>query len=182
MVGAGGFGRAVAEAVQLGERYRVVGFVDDRWPGVAEVGAYPVLGSLDQLESLRAQAQAAIVAIGDNRVRRHAFELARRAGFEIAIVIHPQALVSPSARLCPGVIVMAGANVGCAARVGDGAIINAGAVLDHDVQIGAFAHIGIRACVGGGGVVDEGAFLKIGAVVGGAQHIAANAVVGSTLA
>ncbi|NDP40980.1 MAG: hypothetical protein GZ093_20040 [Rhodoferax sp.] len=45
IVGAGGHGRSVAEAVLAAGMYEVVGFLDDAAAGPAQVGSYPVLGT-----------------------------------------------------------------------------------------------------------------------------------------
>lgn len=162
VIGAGGYGRAVAEAaIAMGE-HTVVGFVDDRWPDLAPIWNLPVLGRMADLPGLRSIADAVVPAIGDGQARRTACAAALAAGFELASVIHPRAVVSPSAVLGRGVTVMAGAVIGTLARVNDGAIVNAGALVDHDGDIGAYAHLGVGACMGGGSALAPLACLRIG--------------------
>lgn len=176
VIGAGGFGRAVAEAAELAG-HAVAGFVDDRWPELAAIWAHPVVGRVAHLPSLRELAPFAVVAIGDNTARGVALDRAASAGFELATIIHPAAVVSPRAVIGRGVSVMAGAIVGTEARLDDGAIVNAGAVLDHHAQVRRLAHVGVGARMAGGAVLDAGAWLKEGAVLAAGQHVAAGAVV-----
>ena len=162
VIGAGGFGRAVAEAALAGDEHQLVGFVDDRWPNLAPVWGLPVLGRLADLPRLSTRADTVVVAVGDNAARQAACALAQSAGFGLVNVIHPRASVSPSALLGCGVTVLAGAVIGTLARVDDGAIVNAGAVVDHDGHVGAYAHLGVGACMGGGSVLAPGARLRLG--------------------
>ena len=165
VIGAGGYGRAVAEAAMAMDTHTVVGFVDDRWPDLMPIWNLPVVGRLADLPDLRLMADAVVPAIGDGQARRAACAAALAAGFDLASVIHPRAFVSPSAVLGLGVTVMAGAVIGTLARIDNGAIVNAGAVVDHDGHVGAYAHMGVGACMGGGSVLAPGAFLRIGAIL-----------------
>ena len=162
VIGAGGYGRAVAEAAMAMGGHTVVGFADDRWPDLMPIWGLPVVGRLADLPGLRLMADAVVPAIGNGQARRGACAAALAAGFDLASVIHPRAFVSPSAVLGLGVTVMAGAVIGTLARIDDGAIVNAGAVVDHDGHVGAYAHMGVGACVGGGSALAPGAYLRIG--------------------
>jgi sugar O-acyltransferase (sialic acid O-acetyltransferase NeuD family) len=150
IVGAGGFGGAVAEAAEATGLFELVGFVDDRWPELAAVAAGPVVGNLAGLAALRDRADAAALAIGNNSVRQLAFEQARGAGFALPAIVHPAAWMAPGVRAGAGALVMARGVVSAGCVLGEGALVNAGAVIDHDCDVGPFAHIGIAASMGGG--------------------------------
>jgi sugar O-acyltransferase (sialic acid O-acetyltransferase NeuD family) len=165
VIGAGGYGRAVAEAAMAMGGHTVVGFVDDRWPDLIPIWNVPVVGRLADLPGLLGIADAVVPAIGNGPARRSACAAALAAGFDLASIVHPRALVSPSAVLGLGVTVMAGAVIGTLARIDDGAIVNTGAVVDHDGHIGAYAHLGVGACMGGGSALAPGAVLRIGATL-----------------
>lgn len=154
IVGAGGFGRSVAEAVLATSRYALVGFLDDRWPDVEPVWGHPVLGKT-QIAQFAAHADAAIVALGDNERRRQLCEAVLASGMQLANVIHPAAVVSPSAKLGRGVTVMAGAVIGCEAKLGDGALVNTGAIVDHHAEVQDFGHLGAGSCLAGGAILGE---------------------------
>lgn len=176
IVGAGGYGRAIAEvASQAG--YEVVGFVDDRWPGLERVGDVPVLARVQGMAGCRHQARFAVAAIGDNLARQSAIEMLVAAGYELVNIVHPRAVVSPSARLGKGITVMAAAVIGTQARIDDGAIVNAGAVIDHDAHVGRCAHVGIAASLGGGAVLGDGAWLKQGGALRPGGRVTAGTVI-----
>ena len=176
IVGAGGHGRAVAEAVLMGSDWSLAGVVDDGWPGLREVWGHPVIGSTDALASCRERAHCAIVAIGNNAVREALHRRLLEAGFELATVIHPKALVSPRAKLGAGCAVMAGAIVGTEAVLGEGAIVNCGAIVDHHCRVEDFGHLGTGACMAGGAVLGRGAWMQAGAALGYGVQVAAGDV------
>lgn len=173
VIGAGGYGRAVAEVALALAEHQLVGFVDDRGADAAPIWGLPVLGRVADLPALRMMADAVVPAIGNNQARQAAFELALSAGFELASIVHPRAIVSPSALLGRGLTIMAGAIIGTEARVDDGAIINAGALLDHHAHVNAFAHVGLGARMGGGSVLERGAWLQTGETLQAGQRLCA---------
>jgi len=162
VIGGGGFGRALVELARIIDEHTVVGFVDDRWPELTHVKDVPVVGRIADLPKLRALADSVVLAIGENRVRQAAARRANEAGFKLASLIHPRAVVSPSAMLGHGVTVMAGAIIGTEVHVEDGCIVNAGAVIDHHGRVCAFAHLGIGACMGGGAILESLSWLAVG--------------------
>lgn len=166
VIGAGGHGRSVADAILLIGQDKLVGFVDDGADANAKVWSYPILGTTDSLQSLRALGDAVVVAIGNNAVREKLHARVRDAGFELLTVIHPTALVSPRAMLGAGCAVMAGAVVGTEAQLGEGVIINCGATVDHHCRVEAFGHLGVNACMAGGSVLEHGAWMQAGSALG----------------
>ena len=176
VIGAGGHGRSVAEAILLLGRDELIGFVDDGADANAKVWTYPILGRTDSLHTLREHADAVVVAIGNNTVREKLHARAREVGFELLSVIHPTAFVSPTAALGSGCAVMAGAVVGTEAHLGEGVIVNCGATVDHHCRVDAFGHLGVNACMAGGSVLGHRAWMQAGAALGYGVKIAADTV------
>lgn len=159
-------------------RYELAGFADDAAAPPAQVMGVPVLGPSTALAQYRGLADLAIVAIGNNQARENLHALLRAAGFTLATVIHPGALVSPSAILGPGCAIMAGAIVGTEATLGEGAIVNCGAVADHHCILEDFGHLGVNASMAGGSVLGRGGWLQAGAALGYGVRLQAGAIVG----
>ncbi len=177
IVGAGGHGRSVAEAVLIADQFRLVGFADDGAFARGEaVWDLPVLGPATEFENYASHATHAVVAIGNNVLRQKLFAQLQAAGFALASVIHPKAIVSPRAQLGAGVAVMAGSIVGTEATLGQGAIVNCGAVVDHHAQVHEFGHLGVNACMAGGSVLGALAWMQAGSVIGYGVQIAAGTV------
>jgi sugar O-acyltransferase (sialic acid O-acetyltransferase NeuD family) len=177
IVGAGGHGRSVADALLCAGTQTLAGFVDDRWPQLQQVWTSPVLGTLADLARLRDHADAVVIAIGNNAARRQAFQQALAAGFAPATVVHPRATVSPRAFIGAGVTLMANTVIGCDAHIGDGVIVNAGAIVDHDARLGAFSHVGVGACLSGAAELGDGAWLQEGCTLGPGQKVPAGVTV-----
>lgn len=165
VVGAGGHGRSVAEAVLASSSFELAAFVDDAATGHGRVWGFEVLGPTTELESYRAVADAAVIAIGNNKVREMLHARVRAAGFELATIIHPRAFVSSHAVLGPGCTIMAGAIVGTEGQLGEGVIVNCGAVVDHHCKVEDFGHLGVNACMAGGSVLGRRAWMQAGSAL-----------------
>ena len=176
VVGAGGHGRSVAEAILLRGMDTLVGFVDDGADTGATVWGYPVLGSTEALAGLRDRADAVVVAIGNNGVRGKLHARVREAGLDLVTVIHPAALVSLRAELGEGCTVMAGAIVGTESVLGEGVIVNCGATVDHHCRVESFGHLGVNACMAGGSVLGAQAWMQAGSALGYGVRVARDAV------
>ena len=157
IVGAGGHGRSVVEAALASGEFVVIGFLDDAFPKLAQVWAIPVRGKVAEFAYFRDEADFAIVAIGNNAIRRLVTSNLHGAGFPLARVVHQRAIVSPSAVIDEGSAIMAGAIVGTEARLGEGVIVNCAAVVDHHCRVGDFGHLGVGASMAGGSALGSAA-------------------------
>ncbi len=167
IVGAGGHGRSVAEAVLISGVFDLVGFCDDgAFACGSEIWGIPVLGPAMEFCNYLEVASHAVVAIGNNSLRQKLFGQIHEAGFALASVVHPSAVVSPRAHLGEGVAVLAGAIVGTEAVLGRGVIVNCGAVVDHHAKVQDFGHLGVNACMAGGSVLGALAWMQAGSAIG----------------
>jgi UDP-3-O-[3-hydroxymyristoyl] glucosamine N-acyltransferase len=174
IVGAGGHGRSVAEAVLMGELgVNLTGFVDDNFPEILDIWGIPVLGDTQNLSKYRDLTDRAVVAIGNNHVRAALQYQLIEAGFRMISVVHPNAIVSPSAVIGDGSMLMAGAVIGAETSLGVGVIVNSGAVIDHHCTIGDFGHLGVGASMAGGSSLGVGAWLQAGKSLGYGENIQA---------
>lgn len=180
IIGSGGHGRSVAEAVLTGETYDLIGFIDDCADTSQQVMGFPVVGKLTNLSQYKSMADAVIVAIGQNELREQLHEMTAIAGFSVATVLHPQAIVSPSAVIGAGCTIMAGSVLGTQAQLGQGVIVNCGAVVDHDAVIHAFGHIGVNASMAGHSEVGHGAWLQAGSVLNYGEKLSAGKILRRT--
>ncbi len=176
IVGAGGHGRSVAEAVLAAGEFELAGFVDDAAPGLANVWQFPVFGSTENVGRFRVDADHAVVAIGSNALREALSRSLLEAGFELASIVHPRSIVSPRAVIGPGSAIMAGAVVGTEARLGCGVIINCGAVVDHNAQVHDYGHLGVNAAMAGGSELGRSAWMQAGTSIGYGVKVAAGVV------
>jgi sugar O-acyltransferase (sialic acid O-acetyltransferase NeuD family) len=182
IVGAGGHGRVVLDVLVRAGQCQISGFLDSsaklhgrRMDGV------PVLGDLSMLERLRDEGKVsgAIVAIGDNGVRRAFAEQIDAMGIPLVNAIHPSANLARSVTVGRNVVIAAGALVCAHCQIGDSSILNTGCIVDHESMIGTAAHVCPGARLAGRVTVEAGAFVGIGATVVQSLRIGCEAVVGA---
>lgn len=141
ILGAGGFGRCVAELALLSGRYDEVAFLDDH------ADAPEVLGTLSDYARTAVDFDGVFPAFGDNALRLSWVQRLGDAGFSVPVLVHPAAVLSPSARLGAGSVLMAGAIVCAGVSGGAAVLVNCNAVVDHDCTLGEGAHICIGALI-----------------------------------
>jgi sugar O-acyltransferase (sialic acid O-acetyltransferase NeuD family) len=181
ILGAGGHGRVVLDILLQAKGCKPVGFLDsNKSLHGRRIDGLPVLGDIASLSDLRTRGiQGAIVAIGDNGVRRAMSELVEQSGLELHSAIHPSAQLATNASLGKGVVIAAGALVCAHCQIGDYAILNTGCIVDHESMIGTSVHVcpGVR--LAGHVIVESGAFIGIGATVVQNVRIGFEAVIGA---
>lgn len=169
VIGAGGHAKVVIATAQSAG-YVVDGLYDDdpAMTGRSVLGI-DVRGTCLDIDLSRTQ--AAVLAIGNNAVRRRmAQEL---AGLPWTTLIHPMACVHETVRLGHGSVVFAGSVIQPDVELGVHVIVNTGAGIDHDCRIGDYAHIAPGARLAGNVRVGEGSLAGIGSCA------APNTVIGS---
>lgn len=184
LLGAGGHARVVAETALATGRFSRIAFLDDRCTGPAQLPdqlGWPVIGpfaaALDP--QIRQELPAALVVIGNAAVRLKWLPRLAAAGYELPVLIHPTAWVSPSAQLGSGSVVFAQAAIQAQAVIGSGAILNTGCSVDHDAQLGDGVHICPGARLAGEVQVGDRSWIGIGSSVIQQIRIGANVTVGS---
>ena len=163
--GAGGHGKVVADvAFQCG--WRCAGFVDDRTVSVSGVGLpLRILGDRTWLCNQPRDARLVALGIGDNYARKAVANFLNSEGIEVATLISPSSVVSPSAQIGSGTVIMPSAVVNAMAIVGEGVIINSGSVVEHDARVGNYVHLSPNSTLGGGVEIGEFSHLGLGASV-----------------
>lgn len=163
--GAGGHGKVVIDAIERQPMLSVACVADDRPRADARLLGHAVIGDREALLARRAEFDALIVAIGDNRAREEVAGWFAGQGMPLAVVVHPAATVAPSAIVGEGTLVMPGAVVNADARLGANVIVNTGAIVEHDCVVGDCVHVAPRALLCGGASIGAGCLVGAGAVV-----------------
>lgn len=138
LIGAGGFGRMVAEQAML--QYDSA-FVDDGQPVGAEICGIPVVGGVADLKELRKDYSLLVVGIGNNKFRAQVYENAQELGYTFPNIVAPSAYISPFAQMGEGCVVLQNACIQNGAVVGSGVLLNAGSEVHCDATIGNYALI-----------------------------------------
>jgi sugar O-acyltransferase (sialic acid O-acetyltransferase NeuD family) len=163
----------------LGDRFRLVGFVDDT-PGKHGTGpqGHPVSGR----SAFGDWAEAMVLAVPGSpvsyRARRQAIESLRLPDRRFARVIHPSAQVSRFAQVGRNVLIMAGAVVTSNAVIGDHVCVLPNTVIHHDCIVGAWTLVGSNVTIAGGTVIGENCYIGSGSSVMNGLRIGDEALVG----
>ena len=170
LLGAGGHARVVAETALATGRFSSIAFLDDRCCGPEQLPdqlGWPVIGSLTAAldPQIRQQFSAALVAIGNASIRVRWLPILASAGYEVPVVSHPTAWVSPSAQLGAGSVVFAQSSIQAQVMIASGAILNTGCSVDHDAQLGKGVHVCPGAHLAGDVQVGDRSWIGIGASV-----------------
>jgi sugar O-acyltransferase (sialic acid O-acetyltransferase NeuD family) len=159
VIGAGGHAKVVIATVRaIGGNVRAV--YDDqesRW-GQTLLGV-PVTGPIS---SERIGDSPAVLAIGDNRVRR---TLSTQLRAKWITACHPRAVVDSSVTIGSGTVIFAGVVIQPDTAIGAHCIVNTSASIDHDCSVGDYVHVAPGVSLCGGVSVAEGALLGVGAKV-----------------
>lgn len=146
VLGAGGHGQVVAEAAELMNVWERIYFLDDNSESKYIMG-YEVVSQIKDYSLFSCHEYDAIVAIGNNTLRKKLIENLKSCGFNIPIIIHPRACISKYAKIGSGTVVLANAVVNTNTQIGEGCIINISTTIDHDCVIKNWTHIASGAIV-----------------------------------
>ena len=176
IIGAGGYGKVVAEIAELQNKYDEIFFLDDA--NVESCGGYRVVGAVSEYIKYVKKCDY-VVAIGNNEIRKKIIEQLLKANAALPTLIHPCATVSRSAKIALGCVVMAGVIVNADARIGKGTILNTCCSVDHDDQIGQYCHISVGAHLAGTVKTGDNVFIGVGGIVKNNVQICSNVVIGA---
>ena len=178
VAGTGSYAAEIAD-IALAAGFVVAGLVELLDPGRVgtRIHDLPVVA----IDAPPAPGAGVVIGIGGAR-RKHAGALAA-AGWSMATVLHPTAVVSPTAALGSGVVAGPLTVVAAHAEIGAQVLLGRGALIGHHTQIGPGsivnpgANVAGNATIGTDAVVGMGAVVSNGVVVGDGAVIAAGAVV-----
>jgi sugar O-acyltransferase (sialic acid O-acetyltransferase NeuD family) len=184
LVGPGGFGREVAEAVRAANAqapaWRLLGFLDDDPAGHGRlVGGVPVLGPAEAVHD-HATAQVVLCTGHPGNYASRAL-IAERLGLDddrYATVVHPGATVGSTCTVGAGSVLLAHADVTADAEIGRHVAVMPQVVVTHDCRIGDFATLASGVRLGGGCRVHPGAYVGSGACVRENVTIGSRAMIG----
>lgn len=181
IVGAGGHSRVVYEILSHDDSIDIIGFTDNVIKCENEtIFGLPILGPHSIWGDLYKKGiKHAIVAIGDNIIRKARYEELKQIGFQIINAIHPSAYISPSVMIGEGTVVGPGAIINTNANIGKNCIINSGAVVEHECVIGNHVHIAPRACIAGRTSIGDLTFVGMGSVVKEYLKIGQKSIIGA---
>ena len=142
ILGAGGYGKTIADIAQQLGCYDKIAFLDD-----AKANTPRVLGKCDEFLFFADETTEIYPAFGNNETRMSWIRRLMEQGIHVPVLVHPSAYVSPTATLFSGVTVLPKAVLNTGVIVKTGCIINIGVLIDHDVVMEEGSHLAPGAIV-----------------------------------
>ena len=150
IIGAGGFGREVAEYVRVINEetptWNFLGFIDDDKAETPE--GYKILGNLDYLLGLKEKPYFAI-AIANSVAREKIANRCLEAQMQAATIIHPTTLIGPNCEIGEGCIICRNCHLTTNVKIGKFNIINGRCSIGHDAVMGDYCSMMTSALIGG---------------------------------
>jgi sugar O-acyltransferase (sialic acid O-acetyltransferase NeuD family) len=176
IVGAGGHGKVVLDAVLSAGDQIVAGIVDDNTELIgARLFNFPIVGSVKDLNDV----DGYIVAIGNNRIRKEKYDYYLQAGYKPVTVIHPTAIISPRTSVGRGVAIFANVVVNPDAVIGDNTVLYTSCTIDHECNISQHSYVSPGCNICGRANIKTGAMIGAGAVILPGLSIGEWAIVGA---
>ena len=140
ILGAGQYGMVAKEIAEAMCRFERISFLDDN--------SSTAIGKLSDFNKCTNDFDSAVVAIGDAEKRLKLIEQLIGVGYDVPVLIHPQAYVAPSAVIGQGSFIEPMAMVHTDVSIGTGCIISAGTLINHNAVIGEGCHLNCGTIVG----------------------------------
>ncbi|ACS81662.1 acetyltransferase [Maridesulfovibrio salexigens] len=164
IMGAGGHGQVVADALQLMEGANPIAFIDEN-PDLhdKEIMGIPVSGGNAAIANI--EHDGIVIALGNNALRKRIFNDLIKSGENLFTVIHPSSVIAPNVSVGAGCMILAGTVINTGTEIKDNSIINTNSTIEHHNIIGPHVHVAPGSTLGGEVLVGEEAIIGIGATV-----------------
>lgn len=173
IIGASGHGKVIAD-IALKTGYEEIIFLDDD-DSVKTCAGFPVVGNSEMISEYKDW--DFVVAIGNAGIRERLTD--ELAGYSLATLIHPNAVIGREVEIGCGTVIMAGAVINSYTKIGRGCIINTCSSVDHDCNIGDFVHVAVGAHICGTVNVGSSTWIGAGSTVSNNIDICGNCIIGA---
>ena len=164
ILGAGGYGKTIADVAAQLNCYDSISFLDDQRTGSN------ILGKCEDCFRLCDRETEVYPAFGGGSIRMMWLQRLMEAKITVPSLVHPRAYVSPTARIGIGTMVLPMAVVNTGVTVGNGCIINIGSLVDHDSIISDGVHLAPGAIVKAENRIPVGIKIGSGEVIENRQY------------
>ena len=161
ILGASGHGKVLADIALLTD-WKEIDFFDDRWPEIAQLECWSVVGNTQRLVQQLDNYDGVIVGIGNNAIRLEKQQWLEQFSAPLVSLIHPNAVVSSFVSIGIGSVVMANAVINPFSSIGRACIINTGSTVDHDCYLSDGVHISPGSSLAGGIKIGSRSWVGIG--------------------
>lgn len=168
LIGGGGHCLSCIDVIRLENKFEIVGILDISSKVGTSVSDIKVIGTDEDIPRLCGLYKIFLITVGqikspDKRVEL--YEIVKKNGGFLPVIISPKAYVSNSAVINEGTILMHNSLINASSVIGKNCIINTGALIEHEAVIGDFCHVSTHAVINGQVVVGNYSFIGSNAVI-----------------
>lgn len=168
LIGGGGHCLSCIDVLRLESKFEIVGILDTFDKVGTTLSDIKIIGTDDDIPLLVSKYKNFLITIGqikssEKRVR--IFNIVKKNGGILPVIISPKAYISKSAFIEEGTIIMHNSLINSEAVIGKNCIINTGALIEHEVAIGDFCHISTQAVVNGQVYIGKNSFIGSNSVI-----------------
>lgn len=183
IIGAGGFGREVKtiiDTLNKGHKvYNFLGYYDDGIEKGKIINGFPVLGALEELNSLKTNLSV-VLGIGDPIVKSKIVASLSNNLLNFPTLIHPSVLISDDeVTIGHGCVICAGTIITCNIKIGNFVTLNLMCTVGHDTTINDFSAFMPSVNISGEVLIDEKVYVGTGAKIINQLTIGKNTIVGA---
>lgn len=135
ILGAGSHGVEVEEIANALHVFGKVSFLDD------DPNNNEAIGSWEEAKDYRDEYGCAIVAVGNEKLRKLWTAKLIEMGYFVPTLVHTTAVISESAKLGAGTVICANATIGSNAKIGIGCIISPSVTVARGAKVEDWTHI-----------------------------------------
>ena len=162
LLGAGGHCKSVIDVIEQENKFKIAGIIDADSVDIGQsILGYHIIGTDSDLSRLYKKYKYALITVGyikTPHIRIKLYNLLKKIGYKLPVIISPLAYVSKHSHINEGTIIMHHSIVNATAKVGKNSIINTKALIEHDAIIEDNCHISTGSIVNGGVHVRENTF------------------------
>lgn len=183
IIGAGGFGREVKIIIddinKKSLEYYFLGFYDDNIEKGKLVNGFPILGTIQDLNSINEDTSVAF-GIGEPKTKKNLIKELINNKLQFPTLIHPSCIISnDEVHIGKGTIICAGNIITCNIRIEDFVTINLMCTVGHDTHINNYCSFMPSVNISGEVIIHENVFVGTGAKIINRLAIGKNTIVGA---
>lgn len=181
VIGGGGHAKVVISVLKKAG-YEVAGYTDREDRGL--ILGIPYLGGDGVLPHVRGTHPDCGAVIGIGKIDASRLRLALQGdiaelGFELPVIVSPDAVVNEEVRLGEGTVVLDGVVVNSGTEIGRVCILNTNSTVEHDCRFGDNVHIAPGVTLSGGVAIGHNTMIGTGATVIQSVSICEGCIIGA---
>ena len=182
IIGAGGFGREVLMLIeqinQVNKQFEFIGFFDDNLKKGAIINNYPVLGKIEDINSINYDL-GVVFAIGSPLIKKQIYLQINNQHIFYPILIHPNVQIGNFVSIGEGSIITAGVIITSNISIGKHVILNLQSTVGHDAKIGDFCSFMPSVNISGEVIIKDLVYIGTGAIIINQKNIGTSAIIGA---